>query len=328
MQPLRFAIIGCGGHSTAFQLPAVSRSPLAALTAVVDADATWANTVARRFRAAAAFSDFREVIGRVDAAIIATPNTTHADIASVLLEHGIHVLCEKPVSTSLTELDRMAAAAAASGARLMGAHCLRFSANIAMLKQAIAAGWLGDIVKISGAIGTPYANGAHRTDFRKNRRLSGGGVLVDLGIHMIDLAIWLVDSPPVRVAFERENAEGWAVETDACIDLEFAGASRATLNCSFTSSLENALMVRGTAGWARASLYDPTELMFFSESARICQKDGAQRIVLPPSSMYDQQIAHFCEAVHSGGEFLVAPHELRAGISVVENCYANDLACV
>ena len=186
---------------------------------------------------------------------------------------------------------------------------------------------MGDVTEIRGAIGTPYNQGSFRTDFRKERGLSGGGVLFDLGIHLIDLSVWLLGASPTDVAYDCNYAPGWKVETDACVCLEFPCSTRATIACSFIRALENAVTVRGTGGWARASLYDPTKLELFSVPARICQKDGAQQIILPARSMYDRQVEHFCESVLSGSEFLVRPREVKAGISVVEWCYSCRAEC-
>jgi predicted dehydrogenase len=318
---LRFGVVGCGAFSTVYQLPALSRAATVQLAAVVDMDHAWAGKVARRFRVPQSYSDHRALSGRVDAALVATPNTTHADIVCALLEEGIHVLCEKPLATTRTEVERMLDVSARTGARLMAAHCLRFSPNLDMLKQLASAEWLGPLTEISGGIGGGYDAG--RTDFRRQRRLSGGGVLVDLGIHLIDLAIWLAGEAPLSVRYDGHAADGWEVETDAEVALEFSGGARALLASSFTHSLEPALTVRGQDGWASAPLYRPGELGFFSHRARICERGGVQRIILSDTTMYDRQIEHFCDAILTGKPFTVRPDEVRAAVAVVERCYAN-----
>lgn len=327
MTQLRFGIIGCGGHSTVFQLPALQSCEQIRLVAVVDREKDWAGKVARRFRVPEFYVDPGKLIGKVDAVLIATPNTTHADIACPLLEQGIHVLCEKPICTSTADLNRMLESAARSGARLMAAHCLRFSPNFSMLKQLIAAGWLGEIREIKAGIGGPYDQGIHRTDFRRQRGQSGGGVLIDLGIHLIDLSLWLSGNPPVSVAYRGNSTQGWEVENNAEAAIEFAGQIRATVSCSLTHALDNTFTVRGRKGWARASLYKSTHLELFSESARVCQKNGLQTLVLPSQSMYVSQIRHFCDALLSGTQFMITTDEIRSGIEVIEKCYrlgSND----
>jgi predicted dehydrogenase len=318
--------VGCGAISTLYQLPALRQRPEVDLVAVVDVDGTWAASVARKFGAAESFTDAGALAGRVDAALIATPNTTHADIACGLLERGIHVLCEKPMATSTADAERMFAAAARGGARLMAAHCLRFSPNLVMLERVVSAGWLGPLRSVSGGIGAPYEMAAQRTDFRKQRHLSGGGVLIDLGIHLIDLTIWLAGEAPLQTSYDDLSAGGWEVETDAEVALEFPRGASASLACSFSHFMENVLTVRGEAGWARASLYAPTQLTLFSKQARICRRSGVQDIVVPDASMYERQLEHFCRAVETHEDFVVRDNEVRASIGVVEDCYRGERA--
>src|SRR5438046_1314561 len=98
MPPLRIAVVGAGAVSEIYHLPALKRSRRAVLAAIVDADPARAAAVARRFGVATALRDPYELPGKVDAAIVATPNALHADIACMLLGEGIHVLCEKPLA--------------------------------------------------------------------------------------------------------------------------------------------------------------------------------------------------------------------------------------
>ena len=326
MTPLRFGVVGCGGFSTVYQLPALRRCSRVHLAAVVDLDQAWAQKVARRFRVPAAHTDYHALIGRVDAVLIATPNTTHADIACTLLQHGIHVLCEKPLATTRADVERMFNASAQTGARLMAAYCFRFSPNLTMLKRILAAQWLGSMHEIAAEIGGRYEEGEQRTDFRKNRRLSGGGVLIDLGIHIIDLALWLSDELPRTVAYASASAQGWEVESDAEVALDFPSGSRATLACSFAHVPQNAVTVQGSAGWARVPLYEPTHLTLFSERARVCQQNGAQHLVFPGTYtwMYDRQIEHFCDAVMTGKDFIIHAAEVGAALDVIECCYRRE----
>lgn len=323
MTPLRFGVVGCGAIVTLHQLPALRRSPAVRVVAVTDRDAAWAGAVASRFGVRAAHDDHRRLIGAVDAALVATPNSTHAAIACDLLEQGVHVLCEKPLGTTRAEVDRMLAAAARGGARLMTAHCLRFSPGFETLKQVIEAGWLGDVRHVAAAIGGPYQGVARRTDFRRQRSLSGGGVLMDLGIHVLDLAVWLAGRVPVHVDYAGEAGEGWEVETEAEVELRFPGEARASLQASFSSPLGNLLTVRGTKGWARASLYVTNELAVFAEDARVCRRAGLQTLRLRDHDMYDAQIEHFCHAIATGTPFRVRDAEVCATIDVVDRCYGR-----
>lgn len=323
---LRFGVVGCGAHSIAYQLPALRLCPHAELVAVADLDERWAQAVAKQHQVPEFYDDHHDLVGRVDAALIATPNMTHADISCFFLEHGVHVLCEKPMATTQADVDRMYTSSVRGGARVMAAHCLRFSPNLQLLKGVISKGWLGTVNEMTAGLGAPYDAGQHRTEFRKERKLSGGGVLLDLGIHLIDLAVWLAGAAPVAIAYDASSVPGWEVETDADVALEFPGGIRACLSSSFTHGLENAIVVRGDAGWASAPLHIPTSLTLFSTRARICRRSGLQHLLLPDKSMYERQIDHFCDAILAGEDFGVKRHEVRADIDVIERCYRGQQA--
>ncbi len=326
MTPLRFGIVGCGAIVTLHQLPALRRCPSLQLVGLVDRDREWAAKVAKRSGVPAAYDDYRRLIGKVDAVLVATPNTTHAAIACDLLEQGVHVLCEKPLATTGEEVERMLAAAARGGSRLMTAHCLRFSPQLEMLKTVVEAGWLGPVERVSASIGGPYEGVACRTDFRRQRALSGGGVLMDLGVHVLDLAVWIAGKAPAHVEYAGSFASGWEVETDAEVGLRFPGDGQASLQASFSTPLGNSFTVRGARGWARASLYVPTELTVFAEDARLCRRAGMQTLLLEDRNMYDAQIAHFCRAIETGEPFRVRDAEVRATIGVIDSCYGRIAA--
>ena len=214
MKRIRFGVVGCGAVSEIYHVPAIAHCESAALTAMVDTVPERAAEVARRFRAETSLTDHRQLVGKVDAALIATSNTTHADIACHLLEHGVHVLCEKPMATTTADVGRMFAAAARGGTRLMAGHSRRFNPNLELAKALIVGGRIGTLESVGAALGSPYGSWPTRTDFRRQRTLSGGGVLLDLGIHLIDLAIWLGGEAKM-LRYESSDTLGWGVENDA-----------------------------------------------------------------------------------------------------------------
>jgi predicted dehydrogenase len=115
-------------------------------------------------------TDWRELVAdsEVDAVIIGPPNALHAPQAIACLEAGKHVLVEKPMARTLAEAEAMNMAAAASGRRLMVAHCWRFHDDVRALRRRIAGGELGEITKTrgwrarAGAVGMVHRPGAGR----------------------------------------------------------------------------------------------------------------------------------------------------------------------
>src|SRR2546422_8427823 len=102
---MRLGVVGCGAIALEAHLPAAEKIRGVELEAVVDTDPVWTGKVARRFGARYALESYTDLVGKVDAAVVATPNWTHPEITCFLLEHGVHVLCEKPLALGVAEAE-------------------------------------------------------------------------------------------------------------------------------------------------------------------------------------------------------------------------------
>jgi len=130
---IRVAVIGVGAFGKN-HARVVSQNPRAKLEYVVDSDAARARAVAQEFGARAA-SDYREVIGHVDAAIVAVPTKAHAEVGCALLDAGIDVLVEKPIAPTVEEADRLIAAAESKTRILQVGHLERFNPVVLELER-------------------------------------------------------------------------------------------------------------------------------------------------------------------------------------------------
>ena len=130
---IRVAVIGVGAFGKN-HARVVSQSVRAKLGYIVDADAARAQAVAQEFGARAA-RDYREVIGQVDAAIVAVPTKAHAEIGCALLDAGVDVLVEKPIAPTVEEADRLIAAADRKGRILQVGHLERFNPVVLELER-------------------------------------------------------------------------------------------------------------------------------------------------------------------------------------------------
>lgn len=200
---LKIGVIGCGGIANGAHFPGYDNIDTIEITAVCDIVEAKAKAAAKRFNLpeSAAYTDFKELIANadVDAVDICTPNYLHSIIAVEALNHGLHVFTEKPDAVSVAEAQKMKDAADKSGKVLMVMRNNRYNADSVFLKKFIADGKMGDIYSARcGWIrrrGIPGKGGWFTT-----KAQSGGGPLIDLGVHMIDLCIWLMGNPkPVAV---------------------------------------------------------------------------------------------------------------------------------
>ncbi len=148
------------------------------------------------------FSDFREMLekGGVDAVSAGVPNTLHRDISVACMDAGKHVLCEKPLAMNVAEAQDIADAAARNNVKCMVGQVMRFRPDSQFIKQRVLDGDLGEIYYArSGMLrkrGIPGYGGWFTT-----KAMSGGGPLIDIGVHMLDLAWWLIGCPkPLTVS--------------------------------------------------------------------------------------------------------------------------------
>lgn len=213
---LGFAVIGCGTAAWTGHLPWIWGNPLASLNAVCDRNLDAARQAQTRFGTRRATADFNEVLAdpAVDAVSICTPPATHATLAIAALEHGKHVLLEKPMARSLEECDRISNCARAHGARLMLAHEKRFSPAAQKIRDIIASGEIGTVFHLSvnwGAavklapdrlIPPGYGDGYR---WRWTDPDVGGGILQDHLPHYVDLWRWWTGSEVETVCTEAQH---------------------------------------------------------------------------------------------------------------------------
>lgn len=178
---VRVAVVG-SGYFGRFHADHYARNKRAKLVAVVDTDAERARAVAAEFGAEPAF-DFRSILGKVDAASVAVPTPLHYEIASALIEAGIHVLVEKPLTDSVESGSKLASLAEARKTILQVGHIERFSSAYRTLAKVIAEPLYFESYRIA-----PWKNRGVEVD-----------VILDLMIHDIDMIIGLVDSPVAQV---------------------------------------------------------------------------------------------------------------------------------
>jgi predicted dehydrogenase len=179
--PVRVAVVG-SGYFGRFHANHYARNERAKLVAVVDSNPERAHAIAAEFGTEAAF-DYRSIIGKVDAASVAVPTPLHYEIARDLIEAGVHVLVEKPLTDSVASGEQLAGVAEARKAVLQVGHIERFSSAYRTLAKVIADPLYFESYRIA-----PWKNRGVEVD-----------VILDLMIHDIDMIIGLVDSPVAQV---------------------------------------------------------------------------------------------------------------------------------
>jgi predicted dehydrogenase len=242
---LRIAISGAGAIAERAHIPAFRQTPRVEVVAVQSRTAEKAERVVDRLwpgdnRALRprVYSDFDEMLAREhpDAAGIFAPNHLHCEFTLKALAAGSHVLVEKPMATSVSEARKMVEAAKRSGRILMVAMQRRYSGLERVIKEALETGAIGvpDFTRARLSHGGPELWAPGQIWFF-SRQQAGGGAMLDLGVHMADLAIWMmgeVGSVIGRIGTLRKDIE---VEDNGAMILEFRSGAIGVIEASWTS---------------------------------------------------------------------------------------------
>ncbi|HEY0388208.1 MAG TPA: Gfo/Idh/MocA family oxidoreductase [Gaiellales bacterium] len=246
----------------------------------------------------------------IDAVVIGTPNALHAPQAIACLRAGKHVLVEKPMARTLTEAEAMNAAADEGGALLMVAHCWRFHADVRRLRDKIESGALGEVTKTRGY-------GVHAgwgpSGWFVDPDLAGGGALLDMGVHAIDTARFLLGDPaPQRVCATIGTRYGdYLVDDDGILLIRWSDGASSLVESGWwhphRGGLEAETEVYGTGGYAR--IWDFTE-----------EPEGYEHCTQP---MYTAQMAEFIDAVREGRQPRPSGEDGAVVMDVVEQAYRS-----
>jgi predicted dehydrogenase len=195
MTKLKLGVIGCGGIATAKHLPSVEAAGLADAVAFCDILPKRAEDAAKAFGAPGSkvFTDYRDLLKLdLDAVCVCTPNRSHAEITVAALESKKHVLCEKPMAINYAEALKMTEAAKRNGKLLTVAYQNRFRPDSLFLKEECKAGVLGEIYFAKAKAVRRRA--VPTWGVFLNEYEQGGGPLIDIGTHALDLALWMMDN--------------------------------------------------------------------------------------------------------------------------------------
>ena len=201
-EPLKLGIIGAGAITQVAHLPVVGKLKGVEVVAICDTDRAKARALADRFRVRDAFSDIEELLEyeAVDAVAICTPNHLHEPHVTAALAAGAHVLVERPLALTAAGAQRLIRLAEKRDRVLLVGMNHRYRSDVQILRSFIQSGELGRVESVRGS--WHVAKPARTTmGWRQRREESGGGVMLDLGLSILDLGLWLADWPePLRVS--------------------------------------------------------------------------------------------------------------------------------
>lgn len=338
---LRYGCVGAGGIARSKHIKHYKEFENIELVSICDSNEELAKDVAEQFGFKAYYSDYRDMLEKekLDLISVCTPNFLHYPVTTLALEKGIHVHCEKPIALNSNEAQMMVDAKNKSGKKLMIGLNNRFTNHAWFVKRYADEGLFGDIYHVrcgwKRVRGIPGRGGWFTT-----KAMSGGGPLIDLGVHFMDLAMYFIGYPnPISVSgatyckFDKNqsvNRSGYAMTADkrgnmdvedmavgfvrldngVTMDIEFSWASNIEQDETFYE-------IRGTKGGA---IYRNDELKIVTEQVSTV-------VTMKPNLNFKcpvNEFRHFIDCIENDLEPIAKPEEAVIMMKIIDGIYQSS----
>ena len=324
MSELRIGIVGCGAVTAKYHLPALQHVAGVRLAALADPQLERTRELATLFAVPHAVADYHDMLEHVDAVVLALPHHLHAVIGVDVLKAGKHVLMEKPLANTVAECDALITAARDAGRVLAVGQVRRYMVAIQATRQWVSSGLLGDLegfeVEEGGPYGWPVAS-----DFFFRPEMSGGGVLIDTGAHVLDALRWWLGDLQVT-GYEDDNAGG--IEADCTMKLNTAGGVAGTMVLSRLRALNNRCILRGSRALLEVNpLANQARLTPRGSGMGLCGSYAIGGEVHPQEliDLFQKQAEEWCKAIRGEKAEIATAEEARATIQMIQDGYARQI---
>lgn len=318
---IRYAVLGLGHIAQVAILPAFKNARSnSELKALVSDDPDKLRQLGRKYRVPGLYRydeyDALLASGEIDAVYISLPNHLHADYSIRAANHGVHVLCEKPMAVTSFECRKMIDAASQNGVRLMIAYRLHFEpANLEAIR-CIKRERIGEPRVFTSTFTMPVREGNIRTEAAK-----GGGPVYDIGIYCINAARYLFREEPIEVV-AAEACPGRPpfeeVEEAMSVILRFSDEKIASFVCSFGAFDHASYIVAGTKGSvALENAYGYGDV----KKLRVCTKSKENAPRFKATDQFAPEIEYFSDCVLKNREPEPSGYEGLADVRIIEEIY-------
>lgn len=325
--PLRIALIGCGAITEHYYAPALAeagRHTPVQVSALFDPAEPRLEALQQAFPGAIPLRDLDALIATTpDLAIVASPPKFHAPQATALLAAGIHVLCEKPLACSLAEAEQMVAAARSAGRLLAVGLFRRFFPALHTIKTLVSTASLGPPTAFRIAEGGLFNWPAASASFFQKQN-SQGGVLLDLGVHVLDLLGWWFGEPSA-ISYG-DDAMG-NLEANSLLRLSYPSGLQGELRLSRDTPCSNRYEIQfehGLVGW-QVGEANQLDVRFNGSPFRLAGE--LRHPAGEPADSYHQsfvrQLLNVIAAVRGLEPLQVPAAEALASLRLIDRCYAN-----
>lgn len=324
MEPTKVSLIGLGGIAQLTHLPNLLKINNLTVTAVAEINKNRLNTIADKFNIKDRYLDYKEMLAKdkCDAVIVATPTSTHKDVTIDCLSAKKNVLVEKPLARNFNEAKLIHATAKKFKKKLMVGMNLRFRPDAMLLRSLMNSGEIGEPFYVK--CGWIRRQSSTQKWFTTKTQ-SGGGVIFDLGILLLDLALWLLDYPKVSsVSTKNFHHNTKNVEDTSISFLKFNNSTVVSLESSWSLVLDKDdfyVNIYGTKGYATLNPF------------RVFKKVDNQSMDLTPSQLenpltlfkksYQNELKTFIGAIRGINPVISSSEEALSRMKIVDSMYKS-----
>lgn len=316
IQKLKYGIVGAGSIAQAYA-QAFEKSGTAGVAAIVDVRFAAAQALADRFTNCRAFVSYEKMADEtsLDAVIVCTPPATHEKVCLHFLKRKIHVLCEKPLSVSVSSARRMLETAEAEGVMLTMASKFRYVEDVVRARSIVESGILGEIVLFENAF-TSRVDMTSR--WNSDPLISGGGVLIDNGTHSVDLTRYFLGPLADVQVVEGKRSQGLTVEETIRVSVKSVSGVMGSIDLSWSidKELDSYINIYGSLGTIRVGWCESKYRLSPNREWTVFGQ-GYDKV-----QAFGSQLDNFSRAIKGLEPLRITATDALASVEAVEAAYA------
>ena len=320
-RPLGVALLGLGNYATNQLAPALAETKLCRLAGVVSGHpekiAKWREKFSLLAKNCYSYENFDRIADNpdIDVVYVVTPNTLHRDFVARAAKAGKHVICEKPMGGSVAECDAMIAACKEAKVKLSVGYRMHFDPYVQEMLRLQRTQEFGAFTKLTGNFSFVFGQRAWRVE----KKLSGGGPLMDIGIYVIQAACMAAGAAPIAATAHEEPKERPEffrdVEEAISFKLEFPNGTVLDAKTSYNDHA-NTFRAEGSKGWIEF-----VNDAFSYRVGKVTTNKGD--LNFPVVNQQALQIDDFADCIHTGRETEVGGEMGRRDMKIIEGIYES-----
>ncbi len=316
---IKIGLIGAGAIAQHAYIPLLKDIRGLEFAAVVEPNDKIRAKLGNEYPFAYIGTDLDAALNHVDAVIICVPNYLHYAVAQVCLTKGKHVLCEKPVTTTVEDCENLLQISGSKNLVFTVGHVRRFYPAVKRIKEIVAQNVLGHLIDFDFREGTIFS-WSTVSGYIFDKEKAGGGVLMDIGVHLLDLLLWWIDDEPTVVDYQDDAMGG--LEAFAEINITFSGGVRGRVRVSRLSVLRNTYSLRFEKGEIKWNPFNPHTLYLRKE------QNKPQVLVFHNENPTLALLSDFSTAIEKSRKPLVTLEEALRSLKLIHQCYRTRKSLV